>query len=112
VENSYNLGHYSIPYTFKDKVIDSSSNSNVIDQNSIWNLYDGLNPKDSAKVSIFEFNLKDTANLQKRTDSLARNAFKKLKLIKFPGVISIIDFIENDNYLYIITEPDPYLYNS
>jgi SCY1-like protein 1 len=95
----------SIPYTFKDKVIDSSSNSNVIDQNSIWNLYDGLNPKDSAKVSIFEFNLKDTANLQKRTDSLARNAFKKLKLIKFPGVISIIDFIENDNYLYIITEP-------
>ncbi|KAK6462455.1 hypothetical protein DFJ63DRAFT_287808 [Scheffersomyces coipomensis] len=96
----------SIPYTLKDKIVDPVGGNGVVDQNSIWTIYNGSNPKtDNSPVSIFEFNLTDARNLQSGYDSLARNAFKKLKLIRFPGVISTVEFIENDNYLYIITEP-------
>ncbi|CAX39741.1 protein kinase, putative [Candida dubliniensis CD36] len=93
----------SIPYKLKVKVVDPLAPTTSLDRNSIWTLHDGINPKDNSPVSVFEFNLKDPANQQRI--GLARNSFKKLKLIKFPGVISIIDFIENDYSLYIITEP-------
>ncbi|KAI5967718.1 CEX1 [Candida margitis] len=95
----------SIPYTFKEKIVDPvtlASSQLETDQNSIWTLYNGVNPKDSSDVSIFEFSLCEPKT--QRYELLARNAFKKLKLIKFPGIISIIDFIENDSHLYIITE--------
>lgn len=92
----------SIPYTIKDKVVDDPNSSF---SNSIWTIYNGINPKDNSPVTIFEFQLKDPINIQRNYDKLARNAFKKAKLIKFPGIISIIDFIESEQYLYIITEP-------
>lgn len=88
----------SIPYTVKEEIPTSPK--------SIWTVYNGLNPKgDNSPVSIFEMNLRNDVNINRNYVSLARNCFKKLKLVKFPGIISIIDFIENDNYLYIITEP-------
>ncbi|RCK59149.1 N-terminal kinase-like protein [Candida viswanathii] len=94
----------SIPYTIKDKIVDPLAPTTSLDRNSIWTLYNGANPKDNnAPVSIFEFKLTEPAN-QQRVD-LAKNAFKKLKMIKFPSVVSILDFIENDYILYIITEP-------
>lgn len=93
----------SIPYKLKDKIVDPLAPTTSLDRNSIWTLHDGINPKDNSPVSVFEFNLKDPANQQRI--GLARNTFKKLKLIKFPGVISIVDFIDNDYSLYIITEP-------
>lgn len=95
----------SIPYTFKEKVVDPVTpvlTQLETDQNSIWTLYNGVNPKDSSEVSIFEFNFHEPKT--QSYELLARNAFKKLKLIKFPGIITIIDFIENDSHLYIITE--------
>lgn len=92
----------SIPYTIKEKIVNDSKSGT---SNSIWTLYNGINPKDTSQVTIFQCNLKDPANIQRNYDKLARNAFKKAKLIKFPGIISIIDFIENDQYLYIISEP-------
>ncbi|CAH6719715.1 cytoplasmic export protein 1 [[Candida] jaroonii] len=85
----------SIPYTFKEK----------IENQSVWTLYDGVNPKDNSSVTIFEINLRDQNILQSNYDQLAKNTFKKSKLIKFPELINTIDFIENDNNLYIITEP-------
>ncbi|RLV90910.1 N-terminal kinase-like protein [Spathaspora sp. JA1] len=93
----------SIPYTIKEKLIDPQSpNPTELERNSIWTLYDGINPKDNSQVSIFEFNLRDPSNNLK--SNLARNAFKKLKLIKYPGVVSTIDFFDNDTSLYIVTE--------
>lgn len=85
----------SIPYSIKEEIPLTKS---------IWTIYNGSNPKtDGSPVTIFELNLNEITNRQ--NVSLGKNSFKKLKLIKFPGIISIIDFIENDNYLYIITEP-------
>lgn len=94
----------SIPYTLKEKVVDAGSAS-YPDSRLVWSIYNGVNPKaDNAPVSVFEFSLKDPTNVQRDYVSLARNAYKKLKMIKFPGVVSVVDFIENDNFLYIVTE--------
>lgn len=93
----------SIPYTIGDKL---NSSGGIGGGDSIWTIYKGSNPKqDNAEVTIFEFNLRDPENINRGYVELARNCFKKLKLIKHPGIISIIDFIENDNFLYMITEP-------
>lgn len=35
---------------------------------------------------------------------MARNCFRKLKLVRFPQVIAAVDFIDNDLCLYIVTE--------
>lgn len=83
----------SIPYTFKDK----------IEIKSIWTIYNGTS-KDGTSVTIFEMSLKDALIIQLNFDQLGRNAFKKAKLVKFPELITIIDFIENDTNLYIVTE--------
>lgn len=93
------LSTSSIPYTIKEKFVEPTGSSDFI----IWSVYDGVNPKNDAPVTIFEFNLKNPA-LSSYVD-LARNCFKKLKLIKFPEVISVIEFIENESFLYIVTEP-------
>lgn len=93
----------SIPYTFKDKVIDPLK-ATYPDSRSIWTVYNGVNPKSDTPVTIFEFNLKDPAATRWNYDLLARNCFKKLKLIKFPGIVSVVDYFESDAYLYIVTE--------
>lgn len=93
----------SIPYTIKDEIITTN------DRSSIWKIYDGTNPKtDHSPVTIFEFSLNE---IQRNSIGLAKNCFKKLKLIKLPGIVTIIDFIENESYLYLITEPVTPLYD-
>lgn len=93
----------SIPYTFKEKVVDPSLGA-YPDNRSIWTVYNGINPKNDTPVTIFEFSSRDAVNVQNNYEGLARNCFKKLKLIKFPGIISIVDFIESDSHVYIVTE--------
>lgn len=95
------LSTNSIPYTIKEKVVDPTLSS-YPENRSIWTVLNGVNPKNDSPVSIFEFNLKDPANFN--NVKLAMNCFKKLKLIKFPGVLGAVDYIENDSFLYIITE--------
>lgn len=90
----------SIPYTLKDKIVDAST-----DSSSIWSIYNATNPKnENAEVTVFEFNLKDAGALRRGYEPLARNAFKKLKLVKYPGILRTVDYIESDSYLYIVTE--------
>lgn len=93
----------SIPYTFKEKVVDPTLGT-YPDNRSIWTVYNGVNPKNDTPVTIFEFSSRDAVNIQNNYEGLARNCFKKLKLIKFPGIISIVDFIESDSHVYIVTE--------
>lgn len=92
----------SFPYNIEEKIVDPGLG--FPDDRSIWNIYNGKNPRTNTKVTIFEFNLKDPVNVGRDYVSLARNSFKKLKLIKHPGVIAAVDYIENENYLYIVTE--------
>ncbi|QSZ31803.1 hypothetical protein DSL72_001372 [Monilinia vaccinii-corymbosi] len=79
------------PYTFGDQV--------DIDQ-SIWKLYNGTKREDGSNCSIFSFDV--TAN--KSRLPLAKNAVKKLRTLRHPGVIKVLDTVETDTYIYIATE--------
>ncbi|KAI1370518.1 ARM repeat-containing protein [Hypoxylon crocopeplum] len=79
------------PYTFGDKVdVDAS----------IWTLYNGTRRADGSNCSIFSFDI--TANRARLP--LAKNALKKLRTMRHPGVIKVLDTVETDTYIYIATE--------
>ncbi|KAH8671494.1 armadillo-type protein [Xylariales sp. PMI_506] len=79
------------PYSFGDKVdIDAS----------IWTLYNGTRREDGSNCSIFSFDI--TAN--KSSATLAKNALKKLRTMRHPGVIKVLDTVETETYIYIATE--------
>lgn len=92
----------SIPYTLKDLVV-SNIEENPVSSRSIWNVYDGTSDKDGSAVTVFLFDLK-SPQLAKYMP-LAKNAFKKSRgLSLLPGVLNVVDSIQNDNGIYIITE--------
>ncbi|KAK4199347.1 putative N-terminal kinase-like protein [Triangularia verruculosa] len=79
------------PYTFGDKVdLDPS----------IWTLYNGTRREDGSDCSIFSFEI--AAN--RSALPLARNALKKLRTLRHPGVIKVLDTVESETYIYIATE--------
>ncbi|KXX80561.1 putative inactive serine/threonine-protein kinase scy1 [Madurella mycetomatis] len=79
------------PYTFGDKVdLDPS----------IWTLYNGTRREDGSSCSIFSFDI--AAN--RSALPLAKNALKKLRTLRHPGVIKVLDTAESDSYVYIATE--------
>ncbi|KAK1780838.1 armadillo-type protein [Copromyces sp. CBS 386.78] len=79
------------PYTFGDKVdLDPS----------IWTLYNGTRREDGSNCSIFSFDI--SAN--RSALPLAKNALKKLRTLRHPGVIKVLDTVETDSYIYIATE--------
>ncbi|OAK99700.1 ARM repeat-containing protein [Phaeosphaeriaceae sp. SRC1lsM3a] len=78
-------------YTFGDRV----------DLNdSIWTLHNGTKREDGSKCSIFAFDI--TAN--KSRLPLARNALRKLRTLRHPGVVKVLDTVETETYIYIATE--------
>ncbi|KAL1797256.1 hypothetical protein ACET3X_003862 [Alternaria dauci] len=78
-------------YTFGDRV----------DLNdSIWTLHNGTKREDGSKCSIFSFDV--TAN--KSRLPLARNALRKLRTLRHPGVVKVLDTVETETYIYIATE--------
>ncbi|KAL1894107.1 Nuclear aminoacylation-dependent tRNA export pathway component [Ceratocystis pirilliformis] len=79
------------PYSFGDRV--------DIDQ-SIWTLNNGTKKEDGSNCSIFSFDI--TANRSRLP--LARNALKKMRTMRHPGVIKVLDTVETETYIYIATE--------
>ncbi|KAH8699687.1 armadillo-type protein [Ilyonectria robusta] len=79
------------PYNFGD-IVD-------IDE-SIWTLYNGTKREDGSNCSIFSFDI--TANRSQLP--LAKNALKKLRTLRHPGVIKVLDAVETETYIYIATE--------
>ncbi|KAF2759634.1 ARM repeat-containing protein [Pseudovirgaria hyperparasitica] len=69
-------------------------------EQSIWTLHNGTKREDGSKCSIFSFDV--TAN--KSRLPLARNALRKLRTIRHPGVIKVLDTVETESYIYIATE--------
>ncbi|KAF2740641.1 kinase domain-containing protein [Polyplosphaeria fusca] len=78
-------------YSFGDRV--------DIDE-SIWTLHNGTKREDGSKCSIFSF---DVAANKSRLP-LARNALRKLRTLRHPGVVKVLDTVETDTYIYIATE--------
>ncbi|KAF2471608.1 ARM repeat-containing protein [Lindgomyces ingoldianus] len=78
-------------YSFGDRV--------DVDE-SIWTLYNGTKRDDGSKCSIFSFDV--SAN--KSRLPLARNAVRKLRTLRHPGVVKVLDTVETESYIYIATE--------
>ncbi|MCJ1389222.1 hypothetical protein MMC18_002078 [Xylographa bjoerkii] len=79
------------PYSFGDKVdLDDS----------IWTLYNGTKKDDGSNCSIFSFDI--TAN--KSRLPLVKNAGRKLKTLRHPGLIRVLDTVATETYVYIATE--------
>ncbi|KAH6663411.1 kinase family protein-like protein [Halenospora varia] len=79
------------PYTFGDRVdVDTS----------IWTLHNGTKREDGSNCSIFSFDV--TAN--KSRLPMARNAVRKLRTMRHPGVVKVLDTVETETYIYIATE--------
>lgn len=91
----------SIPYTL-GKVIQPSHLENP-SSSSLWTIYDATSDKDSTSVAVFAFDLKHPGN--SRYVPLAFNAMKKhMALALLPGVVTIVEVIENEKNIYIVTE--------
>ncbi|KAL2758230.1 hypothetical protein ACRALDRAFT_1074908 [Sodiomyces alcalophilus JCM 7366] len=80
-----------LPYTLGDRV--------DVEQ-SIWTLHNGTKKEDGSNCSIFSF---DVAANKSRLP-LAKNALRKLRTLRHPGVIKVLDTVETDTHLYIATE--------
>ncbi|KAF2461490.1 armadillo-type protein [Lineolata rhizophorae] len=81
----------AFPYSFGDRV--------DIDQ-SVWMLHNGTKREDGSKCSIFSF---DVAANKSRLP-LAKNAVRKLRTLRHPGVVKVLDTVETEAYIYIATE--------
>ncbi|KAL1304582.1 hypothetical protein AAFC00_003554 [Neodothiora populina] len=81
----------SFGYAFGDKV--------DLDQ-SIWTLHNGTKREDGSKCSIFSFDV----NANKSCLPLAKNALRKFRTLRHPGIIKVLDTVETDAYIYIATE--------
>ncbi|KAI9753735.1 MAG: hypothetical protein M4579_005026 [Chaenotheca gracillima] len=78
-------------YSFGDRVdVDSS----------LWALHNGTKKEDGSSCSIFSF---DVTNNRSRLP-LARNSLRKLRTLRHPGVVKVLDTVETEAYLYIATE--------
>ncbi|KAJ5289496.1 Vacuolar transporter chaperone 1 [Penicillium atrosanguineum] len=67
---------------------------------SIWTLHNGTKRDDGSACSVFTFDI--AAN--KSRLPLAKNAVRKSRTLRHPGVIKVLDTIENESNLYIVTE--------
>ncbi|KAI0018763.1 ARM repeat-containing protein [Xylariomycetidae sp. FL0641] len=81
------------PYSFGDKV-DADA--------SIWTLYNGTRRADGSACSIFAFDSTAPGNAARLP--LARNALRKLRTMRHPGVVRVLDAVETETYIYLATE--------
>ncbi|MCJ1283903.1 hypothetical protein MMC26_003234 [Xylographa opegraphella] len=79
------------PYTFGDR---------VDLEHSVWTLYNGTKKEDGSNCSIFTFDI--TAN--KSRLPLVKNAGRKLKTLRHPGLIRVLDTVATETYVNIATE--------
>ncbi|RMZ78199.1 hypothetical protein DV738_g4040, partial [Chaetothyriales sp. CBS 135597] len=80
-----------IPYSIGD----------CVDQNaSVWALHNGTKREDGSRCSVFVFDI----NASKSLLPLARNAVRKLRTLRHPGVVRVLDVIENETTIYLVTE--------
>jgi len=81
----------SFPYSIGERVdLDAS----------IWTLSNATKKDDNSPCSVFTFDIAT----QRSHLPLAKNAARKLRTLRHPGVIKVLDVIENETHIYIATE--------
>ncbi|KAF3924339.1 hypothetical protein ABW21_db0209801 [Orbilia brochopaga] len=67
---------------------------------SIWALHNGTKKEDGSKCSVFAFDI----NANKSRLPLAKNALRKWRTLRHPGVVRVLDTLETDTNIYVATE--------
>ncbi|KAJ6264339.1 hypothetical protein Dda_0484 [Drechslerella dactyloides] len=67
---------------------------------SIWTLHNGTKKDDGSKCSVFAFDI----NANKSRLPLAKNALRKWRTLRHPGVVRVLDTLETDTNIYVATE--------
>ncbi|EWC45766.1 hypothetical protein DRE_05103 [Drechslerella stenobrocha 248] len=67
---------------------------------SIWTLHNGTKKDDGSKCSVFAFDI----NANKSRLPLAKNALRKWRTLRHPGVVKMLDTLETDTNIYVATE--------
>ncbi|KAK9850822.1 hypothetical protein MYU51_011387 [Penicillium brevicompactum] len=67
---------------------------------SVWALHNGTKRDDGSTCSVFVFDI----HANKSRLPLAKNAVRKSRTLRHPGVIKVLDTIETEHTLYIVTE--------
>ncbi|KAH7357847.1 armadillo-type protein [Plectosphaerella cucumerina] len=80
-----------LPYNIGDKV--------DVEQ-SVWTLNNATKKDDGSNCSVFSFDI----NANKSRLPLAKNALRKMRTLRHPGVIKVLDTVETETHIYIATE--------
>ncbi|GAB1599861.1 N-terminal kinase-like protein [Argonauta hians] len=85
----------------KDFSYDVGDPINDLNGKSLWTLHPGKKKTNGDPVSIFAFDVKSADSWQLQT---AQAAFKRLKTLRHPNILSYLDGLETDRIIYIVTE--------
>ncbi|XP_066504709.1 N-terminal kinase-like protein isoform X2 [Hoplias malabaricus] len=72
------------------------------DKSGIWTLHRGKRKTTGETVSVFLYEVSQGTEEQTQ---LAKAAFKRMKTLRHPNILSYVDGLETDKSLYIVTEP-------
>lgn len=86
--------------TLTGQLIPYNKGNFVLRVENLWDLYDGTSKADGSAVSIFQFDKQQFRSMYKFFINCAR----KLSIIKIPGVLRVVEVIDQDLTLYLVTE--------
>eukprot|EP01135_Chromosphaera_perkinsii_P010147 Nk52_evm13s2039 gene=Nk52_evmTU13s2039 len=86
-------GSAAFPFDIKDKIGDSYG--------LVWSIHEGKRKSDGEAATILVF------DVQTNRDKLAaaRNGLRRLKTMRHPNIVKILEGVETDNHIYIALEP-------
>ena len=72
---------------------------------TIWTLHSGTKKDDGSPCSVFVFDVNSDHNSGRSKLVLARNALRKLRTLRHPDVLKLLDSAETPTAVYIAVEP-------
>lgn len=97
-----NTGGKALPYTPGDRIPTRFSTSG-------WQIFDGHSSSDkSSRVTIFKFDKLDPATrapARPQHVTLASNSLKRLKTLRHPHVLKLLDSLETEEAIMMVCEP-------
>ncbi|CRG85191.1 putative inactive serine/threonine-protein kinase scy1 [Talaromyces islandicus] len=81
----------SLPFSLGDRVDGNDT---------LWTLHNATKRDDGSNCSVFTFDI----NANKSRLPLAKNAMRKCRTLRHPGVLKVLDTVETESHIYIVTE--------
>lgn len=72
-----------------------------LENKSIWSLHHGKKKGTGEPVTIFAFDVKSSSESQVQ---VAKGAFKRIKTLRHPNIVSFLDGVETEKVIYFATE--------